>query len=564
MPGNKGYLRNKNLKPAGVEIEFTEEQVKEYIKCAKDPVYFAKKYVKVVTLDKGVTNFNLYDYQENLVKLLQKERFVITKLPRQSGKTVTVGCCYVLHKVLFNQSMRIGILANKSETAREILSKVKQAYEHLPWWLQQGVVEWNKGTIELENGSKIIAGSTTSNSIRGFSFNCIVLDEFAHVSNNVALEFFTSVYPVITAGQNTQMIVISTPNGLNLFYQMWKAAITKKNEYVAFEVSWRQTPQYPGGPLRDDDWKKKQIANTSDRQFASEFETSFIGSSNTLIDADKLNILSYGIPKTQNKDGLAIYEEPIKKNEETNTEDHVYFMAVDVARGQNKDYSAFVVIDITSMPYRVVAKFKNNLISPLLLPSYVFSVGKKYNNAYILVETNDVGSQVADILHSDLEYENLIKSNYKGSKGQIITEFKGTSSNLGVRTTLPVKKLGCSVLKNLIETDKLLTEDPDIVNELTTFIAQGKSFAAEEGHNDDLVMCLVLFSWASRQQFFENLTNNDVRVAMFKNEIIQIEQEIIPFFMQDGQDDSEFDDGKDFWQDAKKEKNSLSTQIWFF
>jgi hypothetical protein len=261
---------------------------------------------------------------------------------------------------------------------------------------------------------------------------------------------------------------------------------------------------------------------------------------------------------------LAIYEEPIKKNEETNTEDHVYFMAVDVARGQNKDYSAFVVIDITSMPYRVVAKFKNNLISPLLLPSYVFSVGKKYNNAYILVETNDVGSQVADILHSDLEYENLIKSNYKGSKGQIITEFKGTSSNLGVRTTLPVKKLGCSVLKNLIETDKLLTEDPDIVNELTTFIAQGKSFAAEEGHNDDLVMCLVLFSWASRQQFFENLTNNDVRVAMFKNEIIQIEQEIIPFFMQDGQDDSEFDDGKDFWQDAKKEKNSLSTQIWFF
>jgi hypothetical protein len=253
----------------------------------------------------------------------------------------------------------------------------------------------------------------------------------------------------------------------------------------------------------------------------------------------------------------------INKDEKTKTEDHVYFMTVDVSRGQNQDYSAFVVVDITTMPYKVVAKFKNNLISPLLLPSYVFSVGKKYNNAYILVETNDVGSQVADILYTDLEYENLIKSNYKGNKGQIITEFKGTSSNLGVRTTLPVKKLGCSVLKNLIETDKLLTEDPDIVNELTTFIADGKSFAAEEGHNDDLVMCLVLFSWASRQNFFENLTSKDVRVEMFKNEILQIEKEVLSFMMQDGHEDDLVDE-QDKWEEVKRDRNSISTQLWLF
>lgn len=560
--GNKGYLNNKNLKPVGVDIQFTEDQVKEYMKCAKDPIYFAKKYVKVVTLDKGVTNFNLYDYQQDLVKLLTKERFVIGKIARQSGKTVTVGCCYLLHKVLFNQSMKIGILANKSETAREILSRIKEAYEHLPWWLQQGILVWNKGSIELENGSKITAGSTTSGSIRGFSFNIIFLDEFAHISNNVASEFFTSVYPVITAGQDTQMIIISTPKGLNLYYQMWKAAVAKQNEYVAFEVDWRQTPQYPGGPLRDDKWKDKQIANTSERQFDSEFECSFIGSSNTLIDANKLNELSYGKAKSKNAEGLAVYEEPIKKSE-TVPIDHTYFITVDVSRGQNQDYSAFVVIDITTMPYRVVARFKNNLVSPLLLPSYIRAVGKKYNDAYVLVETNDVGSQVADILYTDLEYENLIKSNFKGTVGQIITEFKGTASNLGVRTTMPVKKLGCAVLKNLIEADKLLLDDPDIIDELTTFIADGKSYAAEEGHNDDLVMCLVLFAWASRQTFFENLTNQDVRVEMFKNEIIKIENEIIPMIMMDGHDERDDMDMKG-WEIVKDSKNSISTQLWFF
>jgi hypothetical protein len=266
-----GYLGNANLKPIGVKIDFTKEQVEEYVKCAGDPVYFARKYVKVVTLDKGITDFDLYDYQERLIRTLEKNRFVIGKLARQAGKTTTVGCCYLLHKVLFNQNMSVCILANKLNTARDILARIREAYEYLPNWLQQGIVEWNKGSIVLENGSKILAAATSSSAVRGGSYNIIFLDEFAFVPTTVAEEFFSSVYPTITAGQSTQMIIISTPTGLNMYYQLWKAAISKQNEYVPFEVNWKEIPQYPGGPLRDDAWKEQQIKNTSERQFDAEF-----------------------------------------------------------------------------------------------------------------------------------------------------------------------------------------------------------------------------------------------------------------------------------------------------
>ena len=887
-----GYLGNKNLKPAGVKIEFTQEQVEEYIKCAKDPIYFAKKYIKVVTLDKGVTPFDLYDYQEALVRTLSSNRFVIGKLARQSGKalsldtkiptktgwttmgeikvgdeifssngnitkvifksdifenhdcykinfdngevvtadanhlwkiknshnneftwnteqifekyrslkknkrgkgyssgyyidiqeaidlpevnlsidpyilglwlgdgysaggriishktdyeeylknqnftvkhsrvenncvvanienlhtrlnklnllnnkhiplsylrsskiqrlnllkglmdtdgsvkrntrsfefyqkdsilienviellsslgikcrkrfkiidgrkyvtvsfttdemvfalprkiaavgtnkplkkansrihihsiekvdsvqtaciqvsdeshmflfgnwmipthnTTTVGCCYLLHKILFNQNMSVAILANKLTTARDILSRIRESYEHLPWWLQQGILEWTKGSIHLENGSKITAAATSSSAIRGGSYNCIFLDEFAFVPTTVAEEFFSSVYPTITAGQSTQMIIISTPKGLNMYYQLWKAAMSKQSEYVPFEVNWRQVPQYPGGPLRDDAWKEQQIKNTSERQFDAEFNCSFIGSANTLIDAQKLNQLNYGKPKQRNAEGLLIYNDPIKGEDSKGTEDRIYFITVDVARGQGGDNSAFCVFDISEMPYRTVARFKSNTVSPLLLPSYIRAVGKKYNNAHVLVEVNDIGSQVADILHYDLEYENLVKAAFKGTKGQTITDsgFGVKRVQLGVRTTIPVKKLGCAVLKNLIEQDKLLVEDPDTIDELTTFIADGQSFAADEGHTDDLVMCLVLFSWATRQDFFEALTNKDVRVEMYEKDIEKIESDIIPMIIDDGLNQESEWDGDDRWYIKNAKDNS---QYWLF
>jgi|LauGreDrversion4_2_1035121.scaffolds.fasta_scaffold03013_11 hypothetical protein len=933
-----GYLGNANLKPIGVKIDFTKQQVEEYVKCANDPVYFGRNYVKVVTLDHGISNFDLYDYQEKLIRTLEKNRFVIGKLSRQAGKTTTVGCCYLLHKVLFNQNMNVCILANKLNTARDILARIRESYEHLPSWLQQGIVEWNKGSIVLENGSKIVAAATSSSAVRGGSYNCIsgtsiitikdnltgeiynisiedfysnssrntdyykyfddndgkqiqemvffsdgesekenryitgvrktpynstisgwdkyerqscsinykrtfigtspftsffdrdrksknvpcllsngewetgqicenvsisyngsenqlfrseknyasgiktfrrnkekniqvkqrknnftgsspenkqfeywsfdrnqktqglwgknfkdidrekenkrtlgqnkqesrknqkdsintsrnetitrskrknapssfitdtkkwwsveqrketnrwevltadgfksfrgiskthnratiklvfdnnselictedhkiatndgfieakklnknhevissnnilhlvdiindddshvydllevtdthsffannilvhnciFLDEFAFVPTTVAEEFFSSVYPTITAGQSTQMIIISTPKGLNMYYQLWKAAISKQSEYVPFEVSWRDVPQYPGGPLRDDVWKEQQIKNTSERQFDAEYNCSFVGSANTLIDANKLNQLSYGKPRHKNGEGLVVYQEPIKGTDEKENQDHQYFITVDVARGQGKDNSAFVVFDITTMPYRIVARFKSNVVSPLLLPSYIRAVGKKYNNAYVLVEVNDIGSQVADILHNDLEYENLIKSNFKGTKGQTITEIGGGNRLLlGVRTTNPVKKLGCAILKNLIEQDKMVVDDSDTIDELTTFIADGVSFRADDGHTDDLVMCLVLFSWATRQDFFETLTNKDIRVEMFNDEIEKIEAEIVPFgFIEDGRGEIGEVSNNDVWFDRNDKNNKIATQFWIF
>ena len=544
-----GYLGNPNLKAEGVNINFTEDQVKEYVKCSQDPEYFIKKYIKVVSLDEGLVPFELYDYQEEIVETIHNNRFVIAKLPRQSGKSTTV-VSYILHYVLFNQSMNVAILANKQATAREILSRLKLAYEYLPIWLQQGIVEWNKGSLELENGSRILASSTSASAVRGGSFNMIFLDEFAHVPTGIAEEFFSSVYPTITSGQSTKVLMVSTPNGLNMFYHYWKGATKKvgepgKNEYVPIEVHWSQVPMYPGGPVRDEKWKKETIANTNEQQFQSEFECDFIGSTHTLISSHKLKSLSWVSPIVKNTDGLTIYEEP--------KEDHTYVCTVDTSRGQGKDYSACTMIDITQMPYKLVAKYRNNLISPMVYPTVVKSLCDQFNKAFCLVEINDIGGQVADILHADLEYENVLMCSTRGRKGQTISGgFGGGSAQMGVRTTQVVKKLGCSVLKSLIEEDKLIVEDMETVGELITFIAKKQSFEADDGHNDDLVMCLVLFSWLSRQDYFKDLTNVDTRTAIYEDEIARLEDEMTPFgFVINSDDEIEtFWDGESRWYES--------------
>jgi hypothetical protein len=537
-----GYLGNPNLKPVGVQQQFTPEQVQEYIKCANDPVYFVEKYVKIVAVDKGLVPFEMYDFQKDLIAKLHQNRFVIGKLPRQVGKTTTVGA-YLLHYVLFNQNMNVAILANKQSTAIEILGRIKMAYEYLPKWLQQGVIEWNKGSIVLENGSRVLAAATSSSAIRGGSFNCILLDEFAHIPTQIAEEFFTSVYPTITSGQSTKMFIISTPNGLNMFYYYWKGAINNQNGYVAFEVHWSQVPKYPGGPLRDEQWKKEMISKTSEKQFEQEFECDFLGSSNTLISADKLHTLVYTKPIIRTKDGISVYQEPIRKDpDKDNSYDHIYFITADVAEGQGKDYTALTVIDVTKFPYKVVATYRNNTVSPLLFASVVKTIARKYNNAHVLIEINSIGFEVANVLHTDLEYENIVKTAMMGRKGQIITEGFGSVKKvqMGVRTSVLTKKVGCQVLKNMIEEDKLIVEDADIISEFTTFISKKQSFEAEDGHNDDLVMCLVLFSWATRQQYFKNLTDMDVRLAMYQKDIDEIEDQMLPFgYYSDGIYDDE-------------------------
>jgi len=517
MPNDNSYLGNKNLKASDVTVDFTEEQVKEYLKCVSDPEHFIETYVQIVNVDEGLIPFSMYDFQRDIINLVHNNRFVIAKLPRQSGKSTTI-IAYLLHFVLFNPSVNVAVLANKLSTARELLGRLKLAYEHLPKWMQQGIMEWNKGSIELENGSKILASATSSSAVRGGSFNMIFMDEFAYIPQGVAEEFFSSVYPTISSGKTTKVLIVSTPKGLNMYYRMWMDAIEGKNSYSPIEVHWSDVPG------RDAKWKEQTIANTSEEQFRTEFECDFIGSANTLVSSSKLKSLVYKSPIHKNDEGLRIYEEPQK--------DHIYFMGVDVARGTGKDYHAFSVIDITrdDEPYKVVATFKNNELSPMVFPTVVHSLCKQFNDAYCMVEINDIGGQVADILHSEFEYEHILMTSIRGRKGQTLDGgFGKGESQLGMRTTQATKRVGCSNLKNLIEEDKLLIEDYDIIDELISFISKRQSFEADAGHNDDLVMSLMLFAWCTTQQYFKDLLNMDVRKAMYKEKLEQIEEEMTPF-----------------------------------
>ena len=520
------YLGNPNLKKANTPHEFTEEQIIEFVKCKEDPVYFAKKYIKIVSLDEGLTQFHPYDFQETLIRRFHENRFNICKMPRQTGKSTT-SVSYLLHYAVFNDSTNIGILANKAATARDLLGRLQTAYENLPKWMQQGIISWNKGSLELENGSKILAASTSASAVRGMSFNILFLDEFAFVPNHIAESFFASVYPTITSGKNTKVIMVSTPHGMNHFYRYWHDAERGKNEYVPTDVHWSEVPG------RDDVWKEQTIANTSEQQFKVEFECEFLGSINTLIAPSILRNMVYDVPITKNA-GLDIYEKPEK--------DHNYIATVDVARGLGNDYSAFIVFDVTQFPYKVVAKYRNNEIKPMLFPNVILDVAKGYNNAYLLVEVNDIGDQVASILQYDLEYENILMASMRGRNGQIVGQgFSGKKTQLGVRTTASVKKLGCSNLKTLIEDHKLITCDYEIISELTTFAQKHNSFEAEEGCNDDLAMCLVLFAWLVQQEYFKEMTDNDIRKRIYEEQKNQIEQDMAPFgFIETGLEDSQF------------------------
>ena len=528
------YLGNPLLKKANTPIEFTQEQILEFVKCKQDPVYFAKNYVKIVTLDKGLQPFQLYPFQEKLVNNFHNHRFNICKMPRQTGKSTTV-VSFLLHYAVFNDNVNIGILANKAATARELLDRLQTAYENLPKWMQQGIIAWNKGSLELENGSKILAASTSASAVRGMSFNILFLDEFAFVPNHIADSFFASVYPTITSGKSTKVIIVSTPHGMNHFYRMWHDAERGKNEYVFTDVHWSEVPG------RDSEWKKQTIANTSEQQFKVEFECEFLGSVDTLIAASKLRTLVYDHPKTRSG-GLDVYQDPI--------DEHDYLITVDVARGVGNDYSAFTVVDITSFPHKVVAKYRNNEIKPMLFPSVIVDLAKSYNGAFILCEVNDVGDQVASIIHYDLEYNNLLMCSMRGRAGQIVGQgFSGKKTQLGVKMSKAVKKVGCLNLKTMIEEDKLIFNDYEIMSELTTFIQKNNSFEAEEGCNDDLAMCLVIYAWLVAQDYFKELTDQDVRKRLYEEQKNQIEQDMAPFgFIVDGTDETSFVDAEgDRW-----------------
>ena len=519
------YLGNPNLKKANVPIDFNQEQLLEYVACREDPVYFAKQHVKIVTLDHGLMPFEPYDFQEKLIHNFHANRFNICKMPRQTGKSTTC-ISYLLHYLLFNDSVNIGILANKAATARELLGRLQTAYENVPKWMQQGVLSWNRGSLELENGSKILAASTSASAVRGMSFNILFLDEFAFVPNHIADSFFASVYPTITSGKSTKVIMVSTPHGMNHFYRYWHDAERGKNEYIPTDVHWSEVPG------RDEKWKEQTIANTSEAQFKVEFECEFLGSVDTLIAPSKLRSLVYENPKTSNA-GLDVHFDPIEK--------HDYVITVDVARGVEKDYSAFVVVDITEFPHKVAAKYRSNDIKPMLFPSVIYEMATRYNGAFILCEVNDVGDQVAAIINYDLEYENLLMCSMRGRAGQVVGQgFSGKKTQLGVKMSKTGKKVGSLNLKTIIESDKLVFQDYEILSELTTFIQKSNSIEAEEGCNDDLAMCLVIYAWLVAQDYFKELTDQDVRKRLYEEQKNQIEQDMAPFgFMSDGLEDME-------------------------
>jgi len=531
------YLGNPKLKKANITIDFSEEEIQEIVKCSKDVVYFCEKYIKIVSIDEGLMPYQPYDYQKNIMRTVDENRFVICKMPRQTGKTTTM-VAVMMHYALFNPDFNIAILANKAATSREILSRLQLAYENLPWFLQQGIVEWNKGNIELENGSKIFASSTSASAVRGMSINLVYLDEFAFVPATVQDEFFSSVYPTISSGKTSRVLITSTPNGMNMFYKLWHDAEKGFNDYATVSVNWWDVPG------RDEKWKEQTIRNTSEKQFAVEFECEFLGSADTLIDPHKLKHLVFENPKQFNE-SLKIFEEPIP--------DHIYTLCADTSRGVGNDYSAFVILDVTELPYKVVATYRNNVIAPVLYPKAIYNAAYAYNQAHVLAEINDVGGQVIDILHHDLEYENILRAQWKGRAGQIAgSGFGGGDSQMGIRTTPALKRIGCAMLKTIIENDRMIINDFEILSELTSFVAnkRGTSYEAEEGRNDDLVMCLIFFAWLSQQDYFKELTDIDIRKNLYKLNEQALEDELVPFgFIDSGrennwEEDDEFKGGE--------------------
>lgn len=525
----KYYNSNSNLKAAGQRIPFTQEQLNEWLKCAEDPIYFINNYCYIVTLDHGLQKFSLYPCQVKKVNTIHRNRMVILMEGRQQGKTTT-SAAYILWYTLFQDAMTVAILANKASAAREVLDRYQIMYEMLPKWMQQGVITWNKGDIELENRSKVFTSATTASGIRGKTVNMLYIDEAAIIPNNIADAFFASVYPTISSGSDTKILLSSTPLGYNHFWKFWNDAEKGRNGFVPLFIPYWEIPG------RDQAWADQQHKVLGELKFTQEVLCKFLGSSLTLISANTIGQMSAGDIIYQ-KDGLDVYEKPVKESSEG--PGRAYCLVADTAKGVGGDYSAFVVVDMTEMPYKVVAKYRDNKISPLLYPSVIYKVGTEYNNAYVLIEINS-SEQVADILYNEYEYENIVFVNRSGD-GQVISGgFGGGRTQFGVVTDKRVKRIGCSNFKTLVEEKKLLIPDADIISEISTFIQVKNSYEADEGYHDDLVMPLVLFSWATTNTYFKELSNINIRQVIYENQMKMIEQELTPFgFYDDGQQTDE-------------------------
>lgn len=514
---DKFYKNNQSLKAAGAVTEFNIFQIEEYKKCAADPIYFLENYAKIVSLDSGVVNFIPFSYQKRFIKAMHENRLTVGLMGRQLGKSTVVGG-YIAWYVLFNNNKRAAILANKQIIAQEIFSRVKFIIENLPLWLQKGIEKWNETSLKMDNGSTCFCAATSPSAVRGMSINFLMLDEFGFLSSKLADAFISSVFPTISASKESKMVIVSTPNGLNHFYKIWNDAETGVNDFVPVKANWRENPN------RDDAWAAKELASLGPVRYAQEVEVNFAGSSKTLVSGTKLSELSLSNP-VSTVDKMNFYFTPEK--------DHSYAITVDTSRGQHLDYSAMVVFDISELPYKIVATFKDNQISPETYPYLIYTIAKKYNSAHVLIEINDLGEMVASNLFYEFEYENVYFT-YRDE----LNEGRGYP---GVRTTKKVKSIGCSTLKSLIEQDQLLINAHEIIQELGVFVQKGASYAAEdENINDDLTTCLWLFAWLTKQALFSELTNVNIRSILAKKNEAHIEENMMPFgLMDDGQDEYE-------------------------
>jgi hypothetical protein len=546
---NNGYNGNASLKRAGIDLSYTEKEVLELAKCVEDPTYFIDNYCYIVTLDHGIQPFKLYDCQKEKVETIHNNRKVIIMEGRQQGKT-TVAAAYILWYTLFQESKTVAILANKASTAREIMSRYQLMFEYLPPWMQQGVKTWNKGDVELENGSIVFTAATTAAGIRGKSVNLLYIDEAAIIPNTIADQFFTAVYPVISAGQTTKILITSTPLGYNHFWKFWNDAVNKVNDFIPMFIPYSRIPG------RDEAWALEQRRQLGELKYNQEVLCKFLGSSLTLIDSSTIEYMST-CPTVYSKDGLDLYEYPIKAErddeEKLVRKPHSYVIVADTAKGVGGDYSAFVIIDITEVPYKLVGKYRDNKIAPMLYPTIIHKVARDFNDAYVLIETNS-SEQVAHILHNELEYGNLVFVNRSTKTGQIVSGgFGGGKTQLGVNTDKRVKRIGCFTFKSLLEEKKLLVFDADVISEISTFIQVRDSYQADDGYHDDLVMPLVLFSWLTTNPYFREMSDVNIREAMYQERIKQIEEEVVPFgFIMSGNEEELIVEDGDVWKEEKE------------
>ena len=515
------YQYNSLVKKDGVIQDWNKEDILEYKKCMGDAAYFAEKYVKIISLDRGLVPFNLYPYQRRMFQYFNNNRFNVVLACRQSGKSIS-SVAYLLWYAIFHPEKTIAVLANKGSTSREMLGRITLMLENLPFFLQPGCKTLNKGSIEFSNNSRIVAASTSGSSIRGMSVNLLYLDEFAFVER--AAEFYTSTYPVVSAGKDTKVIITSTANGIgNIYHKIWEGAEQGVNEFKSFRVDWWDVPG------RDEAWKEETINNTSQLQFDQEFGNTFFGTGNTLVNPETLLSLRARNPLQILEGGdLLVYDTPQKQ--------HDYIMTVDVSKGRGQDYSTFTVIDISTRPFNQVAVYRCNTISPLLFPTIIYKYAKVYCDAYVVIESNDQGSLVCNGLYQDLEYENMhVESAIK--------------NRMGIEINRKTKRLGCSGFKDILESGKLQINDENTILEISTFELKGQSYEASEGNHDDLVMNLVLFGYFVTGNYFENLTDINIKEMMFQQRMTQIEEDVVPFgFLDDGSEFIEAIEANEIWK----------------